>query len=717
MFTSQHFSRLPKKVKWTRIGAFSSSERVSVCMRLALVRRASAAMSAMASAHAAPIRLFVCASRLDHGPGASTRPSSSLRPFARSMRAPSTAAAVSALPRAAASSSSTPPLAVGDEVEVECTALAFGGRGVCRLESGFVLLCDRATPGETVVARVTGVKKGGRFAEAAKVRTVAPSPHAVESPCPHFAKCGGCTWQDVAYPAQLDMKRVQVLDVLRRTAKVSPRDVVSSSSARALRIADSAGFADALVPPTLPAPSTAQYRNKMEFAFAPPLELEEIGERVPAARLGLRPPGDHAAVVEVTSADGAGPGCLLQHPLANAVLASAQAHLRTHEGAAAALPAFDRRTGAGVLRSLTVRVSSPTVEADGRYPEKNETDEGLALAAVNVAACVSSDPEGTMSALRALAESIATAVPGVRSVTHTAVAAEPELRRAPEGRGQGWVRGGRGGRGGKRRGPEAFSRLRRRTFGSADVAAETVPDGVTVLHGASTLRMRLRGLTFDLSPRSFFQTNSAQAERLVDAVEAACGFEARENEKVVLDLFCGAGALGLSVAHRARRVVGWEVVPEAVHDAIANAAANGIANATFRVGDLTKLERLAAAEGRGGGSTRKKEKNVLFDGGAAPDVIICDPARAGMSGELVRALRKIGAERIVYVSCNPATQARDLARFFADENENASGLTGHRYRLRSIEPVDMFPNTPHVETVAVLLRADDERRDAVDGAT
>ena len=116
-------------------------------------------------------------------------------------------------------------------MEVACTALAFGGRGVCRLESGFVLLCDRATPGETVVARVTSVKKGGRFAEAAKVRTSVPSPHAVESPCPHFEKCGGCTLQDVSYAAQLDMKREQVLDVLRRTAKVSPRDVARNATA------------------------------------------------------------------------------------------------------------------------------------------------------------------------------------------------------------------------------------------------------------------------------------------------------------------------------------------------------------------------------------------------------------------------------------------------------------------------------------------------------
>ena len=332
------------------------------------------------------------------------------------MRAPSTAAAA-ASPRAAASSSSAssssaPPLAVGDEVEVECTALAFGGRGVCRLESGFVLLCDRATPGETVVARVTGVKGGGRFAEAAKVRTSVPSPHAVESPCPHFAECGGCTWQDVSYAAQLDMKREQVLDVLRRTAKVSPRNVVwgDASSARWKKDANArspldASALDALVPPTLPAPFTARYRNKMEFAFAASPRPEN-GVSVPAARLGLRPPGDHATVVEVTSHDGAGPGCLLQHPVANAVLASVQAHLRTHEGAAAALPAFDRRTGAGVLRSVTVRVSSlenqESVRAsNARRHGKFETADGgdgrdpgrdPALAAVDVAACVSSDP-------------------------------------------------------------------------------------------------------------------------------------------------------------------------------------------------------------------------------------------------------------------------------------------------------------------------------------
>jgi predicted RNA-binding protein with TRAM domain len=424
------------------------------------------------------------------------------------LRAPSTAAAAS--PRAASSSSSAPPLAVGDEVEVACTALAFGGRGVCRLESGFVLLCDRATPGETVVARVTGVKKGGRFAEAAKVRTSVPSPHAVESPCPHFEKCGGCTWQDVSYAAQLDMKREQVLDVLRRTAKVSPRDVVSPSAPKnesesvsyeddlSSRAPLDSSLLDALVPPTLPAPSTARYRNKMEFAFAPSLKKNEK-ENVAAPRLGLRPPGDHSAVVEVTSFDAAEPGCLLQHPLANAVVASVQAHLKTHEGAAAELPAFDRKTGVGVLRSVTVRVSSVEVsetalEEDGTaanvfvHPEVGSVP---AIAAVNVAACVSSDPEGATAALLALAESIAR-VPGVRSVTHTAVAAEPELRLA-EGRSQGWVRGGRGERGGKKGNKNASGAKRSAGFAAGGIAADDEESSecgdVTVLHGASTLRM------------------------------------------------------------------------------------------------------------------------------------------------------------------------------------------------------------------------------------
>ena len=442
-------------------------------------------MHAMASAHAAPAHVVARASRADHGAGAFTRPSSSVRPFVRWLRAPSTAAAAS--PRAASSSSSAPPLAVGDEVEVACTALAFGGRGVCRLESGFVLLCDRATPGETVVARVTSVKKGGRFAEAAKVRTSVPSPHAVESPCPHFEKCGGCTWQDVSYAAQLDMKREQVLDVLRRTAKVSPRDVARNATATtpspsfapknesesvsyeddlSSRAPLDASNLDALVPPTLPAPSTARYRNKMEFAFAPSLKKNEK-ENVAAPRLGLRPPGDHSAVVEVTSFDAAEPGCLLQHPLANAVVASVQAHLKTHEGAAAALPAFDRKTGVGVLRSVTVRVSSRGSVSETALEEHGtaanvfvhkEAGSVPAIAAVNVAACVSSDPEGATAALLALAESIAR-VPGVRSVTHTAVAAEPELRLA-EGRSQGWVRGGRGERGGKK-GNKNASRAKR----------------------------------------------------------------------------------------------------------------------------------------------------------------------------------------------------------------------------------------------------------------
>ena len=268
----------------------------------------------------------------------------------------------------------------------------------------------------------------------------------------------------------------------------------------------------------------------------------------------------------------------------------------------------------------------------------------------------------------------------------TKIPPKPELRLA-EGRRQGWVKGGRGGRGGSggkesRRG----GRVRKRGGGDADGEGWSGED-VEVLSGAATLPMKLRGVTFALSAPSFFQTNTDQAEKLVAAVEDACGFSG-DGTEVVLDLFCGVGTLGLCVAKKAKHVFGWEVVPEAVKDAERNAEANGITNATFRRGDLAKLKvSLPGVGGKGSGDIPK------------PDIVIADPARAGMDESLVKVLRSVGAERIVYVSCNPATQARDLLRL-----KGGDGGEGSRYDVRYCTPVDMFPHTPHVETVVVLDR-------------
>ena len=677
----------------------------------AALARARAAMRATACACAAPERAIgrTCVSQLYATAGSlgRTRPV----PIRWTSQLGQSNAAAAASSRAASSASSahasSTPLAVGDEVEVECTALAFGGRGVCRLADGFVVLCERATPGETVVAKVTSVKKGGRFAEATKLKATVPSPHAVSPPCPHFDTCGGCTLQDVSYPAQLDMKRQQVLDVLKRTAKVTENDVVDTKKEDAS--SSQTSLLETLILPTLPAPHTFRYRNKMEFAFGPGATKNS------PPRVGLRPKGNHVGIVEVTEVREKGDtddslgGCLLQHPAANEVLSVIQAHLRNTPHVSVNLPAFDRRTGKGVLRSVTVRVAAVgNVDAmDNQSGNKSVNPSEVPVrAAVNVAACVVT--ETAKKALRQLADDIAN-VPDVVSVTHTSVAPEPELRLA-EGRRQGWVRGGRKENQKSKKSPQP------------DDEEDGVGGTVTVLHGPSTLPMRLKNVTFHVSAPSFFQTNTTQAEQLVEVVEKACGFdeddsensENKRNTKVVLDLFCGVGTLGLCLAHRAHSVVGWEVVPDAVRDARRNAQANGITNATFFQGDLTKLKELSLSGKEKSGNKYKNSPSALFNGTSTPDVILVDPARAGMTHELITTLRRIGPERIVYTSCNPATQARDFFRFFEEkssENENESSGDNHaspqhRYKLQSVEPVDMFPNTPHVETVAVLVRVE-----------
>jgi len=195
-----------------------------------------------------------------------------------------------------------------------------------------------------------------------------------------------------------------------------------------------------------------------------------------------------------------------------------------------------------------------------------------------------------------------------------------------------------------------------------------------VLHGPGTIDEVLLGRRFTLSPHSFFQTNTLQAERLFELVRE----EARlAPAGVVFDLYCGAGTIGLCLADGAGEVVGFESVGAAVADARANAARNGLVGATFVEGDV--LESLAAFTAPGA-HTR-------------PDVVVLDPPRAGLHHKVVPTVLALDAPRIVYVSCNPESAARDLA-----------ALTLGGYRVERVRPVDLFPHTPHVETVITLQR-------------
>lgn len=190
--------------------------------------------------------------------------------------------------------------------------------------------------------------------------------------------------------------------------------------------------------------------------------------------------------------------------------------------------------------------------------------------------------------------------------------------------------------------------------------------------GADTIRDELCGLSFQLSPLSFYQVNRTQAERLYEKAAEYAGLTGWE---ILLDLYCGAGTIGLSMAKQAKKVIGVEIVPEAVENARQNAKLNGIENAEFLCGDAAK----AAVE--------------LKRRGERPNVIVLDPPRKGCSSELIETAAAFGPERIVYVSCDPATLARDLKRF-----------AELGYPPAEAAPVDMFPGTAHVETVVLMSR-------------
>ena len=203
--------------------------------------------------------------------------------------------------------------------------------------------------------------------------------------------------------------------------------------------------------------------------------------------------------------------------------------------------------------------------------------------------------------------------------------------------------------------------------------AESLAGGVTEhLAGAPTLEEQLCGLRFAVSPDAFLQTNTEMAERLYGVVAEFADLRGWER---VYDLYCGIGTIGLSLAPRAGEVWGLEVVEEAVADAIANARANELGNVQFFAADV----RLAMRE--------------LVERAGRPDVLVVDPPRAGLSQKIVRRIVEAAPKRIVYVSCNPTTLA-----------PNAAQLAAEGWVLKRIRPVDMFPQTPHVEAVALLER-------------
>lgn len=459
---------------------------------------------------------------------------------------------------------------VGQEVLLDIKKPVMGGHGLGRLD-GMAVFVEGALPGQRIRARITALKSRHAWAEI--VQVLEESVDFTPPGCPHFDVCGGCDWLHMDYGRQLFWKRDLVCETLRHL-----------------------GGVEAVVESAIPSPVIHGYRNKMEFAFAPPAfaRLHGNSAETDPFVLGLRPRGQAHQAVSIRSCR-----------LCSQAMTFAQ-NIIGKWALGSALSAYDPDTGSGFWRHLVLREGQP----------------GTGVLAYLITA---DHPQGRDVGLR-LAEHLKIHAPQIHSLVHD-------------------VRKGR---------------------------ALTAQGERTILKtGSGEVMQRLGNLELKISSRSFFQTNSFAAEKLCGVIRDFAGLTGRE---IVWDLYSGAGSIALFLAGRAARVTGLEAVPQAVHDAQANARRNNILNCRFLTGDVARTMAQA----------------LQSDPPQRPGVIIADPPRAGMQPGVIAQLLEANAPKLILVSCNPATLARDIK------------LLSPNYALRRVQPVDMFPHTSHIECVAEL---------------
>jgi len=454
----------------------------------------------------------------------------------------------------------------GTQLEVAVSDIAFGGRGLVRVD-GFAVFVDQAVPGDRVVIRI--LRKRKNYAEARVVDLVEWSPFRISAPCEYSGFCGGCKWQFLRYERQLIYKRQHVQDALEHIGLIKHAEVH----------------------PTIPSEIIFGYRNKMEFSCAEsrwllPAEMGRLDIDKTFA-LGLHVPGTFHKVIDIRA-------CLLQPDIGNLLLTNVRDFIRS-SGA----PVYGLRSHTGFWRFLVLRHS---VARDQWMVNIVTAKEDLAT-------------------VRPLAEILMDRYPQVVSVVNNITARK---------------------------------------------AGVAIGEIEYTLVGANVISDKIAGFEFEISANSFFQTNSRGAEMLYKTVEKFAGLSGTE---MVLDLYSGTGTIPILLSKSCKSVIGIEIAASAVADAEKNCLKNHVSNCRFIQGDI---------------------RLCLPRNGQKPDLIIIDPPRAGMHKDVVRQVLELGVDRMVYVSCNPATMARDLK------------MMQERYRLLEVQPVDMFPHTYHIEAVARL---------------
>jgi 23S rRNA (uracil1939-C5)-methyltransferase len=505
---------------------------------------------------------------------------------------PSSAAAAGTLDSPSGDQPSRPQR--GDELELSIDSLAFGGEGVARLgDGGYVVFVAGAIPGDRVRAVVH--KRKRNYAHARAIEILEPSPERIAPRAEH----PGVPWQVLPYERQLEIKRTQVDDALRRIGRLD-------------------GFE---LEEIVPALEQWRYRNKLEYSFG----SDGAGGGLVC---GFHAPAGGNAVVAIED-------CLLASERGNLARDVALNWCR-----AQGLTAWERgqgRRGASrdEDRQRTGRVGP---DSDGRACLRNlVVREGRRTGKLQIRIVTTAGELEAGALAQALSEALGESLSGVL-----------------------WTR-------------------------SRSLAETTAGGDTELVWGDGELPERLGELDLRISPEAFFQTNTEMAELLYGIVVEYAALEGWER---VYDLYSGIGTIALTLAARAGELWGIELIEEAVADAIAAARRNEIQGVQFFAGDT----RLALPE--------------LVERAGRPDVLVVDPPRAGLSQKVVRRIIEASPKRIVYVSCNPTTLA-----------PNAAQLEEAGWKLLKVRPVDMFPQTHHIECVALFERLPGASSPAVQGAT
>lgn len=446
------------------------------------------------------------------------------------------------------------------EGKIEC--VEFPNKGIVKIDGEERrVIVKNGAPGQRIRFQINKNRKGK--AEGRLLEVLERSSEEIDAKCPHFGECGGCTYQNLPYEAQLAMKERQIKKMM-----------------------DEAVLGEYQWEGVLPSPVESAYRNKMEFSFGDEYKDGPLA-------LGMHKRGSFHDIVNVN-------GCQIVDEDYRKILGAIQQFARE-----SGLPYYHRMRHTGFYRHVLVRKAVKTGEI--LVDIVTTTEQAL-------------DKAGFVKCLTEL--SLEGKLTGI---LHT----------------------------------------------KNDSLADVVKDeGTEVLYGQDYFYEELLGLKFKITPFSFFQTNSLGAEVLYEKAREYIG---DTKDKVIFDLYSGTGTIAQILAPVAKKVVGVEIVEEAVAAARENAKLNGLENCTFWAGDVLK---------------------VIDELGEVPDLIMLDPPRDGVHPKALEKIIDFGVNTMVYIACKPTSLIRDLEM-----------LQGRGYQVKKVACVDLFPHTYHVECVALLAKA------------